>query len=215
MILLNGFSTGLLLQVAIGPVFFLILTITLQRTVIDGLLSVLAVTLADYFYILLAAFGVGRLLERPKIKILMQITSCVALFVFGVIMIANSVRTMQETKTLITGHSDYFNSFLSALILTLSSPVTIVFWTSLFSTKAIDKGYGKRQLIPFGLGAGASTAVFLGLAVVLFSLIKSSVPTLAVRILNGIVGAVLVCYGIRSFLKAIRRSGAGAGAIQP
>ena len=50
-IILDGSIVGLLLQIAIGPVFFFILNISMQNTVVDGLFSVVAVTIVDYIYI--------------------------------------------------------------------------------------------------------------------------------------------------------------------
>ena len=64
----NGLATGLILQLAIGPVFFFIVNLTLRKTIFDGLAGVLAVTLVDYFYIALAIFGIGKLLENKKVK---------------------------------------------------------------------------------------------------------------------------------------------------
>ena len=64
----NGLMTGLVLQLAIGPVFFFIVNLTLQRTIFDGLAGALAVTLGDYFYITLSILGIGKLLERQQIK---------------------------------------------------------------------------------------------------------------------------------------------------
>ena len=60
-VFITGLSTGLVLQLAIGPVFFFVLNISLQRTLVDGLCSVFAVTVVDYFYILLAIVGVCAL----------------------------------------------------------------------------------------------------------------------------------------------------------
>ncbi len=60
----NGLFTGLFFQLAIGPVFFFIANLTLQRSIYDGFAAVLAVTLVDYFYITLALFGIGKLLEE-------------------------------------------------------------------------------------------------------------------------------------------------------
>ena len=50
-IFVNGLLTGLVLQMAIGPVFFFIINIALQKTLYDGFAAVSAVTLVDYFYI--------------------------------------------------------------------------------------------------------------------------------------------------------------------
>ena len=58
----NGLVTGLFLQLAVGPVFFYIINLAIQRTIFDGLLGVLAVTIVDLFYISLAFFGIGKLL---------------------------------------------------------------------------------------------------------------------------------------------------------
>lgn len=204
--MLDGFLTGLLLQAAIGPVFFFVLNTTIQRTVLDGLLAVLGVTLVDYFYIFLAAIGVGKLLARPRIRLVMQIVSSTVLVGFGVMMIITAAKDVGGSGSGVNGQSACWVSFISALLLTLSNPLTIVFWTSLFATKALEKGYNKRQLVPFGLGAGASTAVFLGLAVLVFSLLRSSIPQLLVRLLNAAVGTVLVVYGIVRLFKGIKKN---------
>ena len=42
----NGLLTGLVLQMAIGPVFFFIVNLTLQKTIFDGFSGVIGVTLA-------------------------------------------------------------------------------------------------------------------------------------------------------------------------
>ena len=202
-IVANGFAAGLLLQAAVGPVFFFILNTTLQRTVYDGLLAVGAVTLVDCFYILLAGVGVGRLLERPRIRLAMRIGSSAVLAAFGVVMWLSALAGRGTTGAAASGSPSHAASFLSALLLTLSSPLTIVFWTGLFAAKAAEKGYGRRELIPFGLGAGTSTAVFLSLAVVVFALLRSAIPVIAVRVLNAAVASLLIAYAVVRLAKGI------------
>ena len=57
----NGLLTGLTLQLAIGPVFLFIANLTLQKSTLDGLAGVVAVTIVDYLYITLSILGIGRL----------------------------------------------------------------------------------------------------------------------------------------------------------
>src|SRR3989338_9635069 len=83
----NGLATGLILQLAIGPVFFFIINLTLQKTIFDGLIAVLAVTIVDYFYITLAILGIGKFLIKEKVKKIFVIVSSVVLIVFGFIII--------------------------------------------------------------------------------------------------------------------------------
>lgn len=205
-IMLNGFLTGLILQIAIGPVFFFILNISLQKTVIDGLFAISAVTLVDYIFIALAVLGVGKLLEKPKIKHASGIISSLVLILFGIIMILsiNQSNPVSSPNNLI--QSNYISSFISAFILTISSPLTIVFWTSLFATKAIEKGYAQKQLIFFGIAAGLATLVFLGSSVTLLSIFRASIPLALLRVLNTAVGLLLIIYGVIRLCKiAINR----------
>lgn len=194
-IALNGFLTGLLLQIAIGPVFFFILNISLRRTLADGLSAVIAVTLVDYIFIALAVMGVGKLLERPKIKFAAGITSAVVLILFGMVMMLSIAPAGGAPVPGDGLASDLVASFAGAFLLTISSPLTIVFWTSLFAAKAIEKGYAKNQLIVFGIAAGLATLVFLGAAVTLLSMIRASIPDTLLRISNLAVGALLIVYG--------------------
>jgi threonine/homoserine/homoserine lactone efflux protein len=204
-IILSGFLTGLVLQIAVGPVFFFILNITLQKTVIDGWFAVVAVTIVDYFYIALAVVGIGKLLEKPKIKLGLGITSSVVLILFGILMILTSQPDHVDHIPNTGFGSNYIYSFLSTFFLTLSSPLTIVFWTGLFATKAIEKEYATRQLFIFGMAAGSATFIFLGSSVALFSVIRSSIPIAFLTVSNIAVGGLLIFYGTIRFYKIATR----------
>ena len=58
----NGLATGLVLQVAVGPVFFFIVNLALQKSILDGLVGTVAVTVVDYFYIALSILCICKLL---------------------------------------------------------------------------------------------------------------------------------------------------------
>jgi len=205
-IMFDGFLTGLILQIAIGPVFFYILNLSLQRTIFDGLLAVVAVTIVDYFFIALAVLGVGKLLEKPRIKLGLGIISSIVLILFGIVMILSIHQTSQMVNPNSVIESNRMASFISAFVLTISSPLTIVFWTSLFAAKAIERGYAQNQLICFGLAAGLATLVFLGASVTLLSFIRASIPLIFLKICNVGVGSLLIIYGIVRLKKMTRRS---------
>jgi len=204
-IVASGFITGLLLQIAIGPVFFLILNITIQRSLVDGLFAVAAVTIADYTYILLAIFGVGKLLGNPRIKRALGICSSIVIVLLALVMII-SARSPAKRAIGGTSSSNHIASFLSAFGLTISSPLTIVFWTSMFASRALEKGYNKKQVLLFGLSAGIATVVFLGLSAILFSFLRTSIPLEVLPIVNIAVGIALIAYGILRLAKSIRKS---------
>jgi len=198
----NGLATGLILQLAVGPVFFFIANLTLQGTIFNGLAGVLAVTIVDYFYIALAIFGVGKLLENNKVKKIFGIVSSIVLAVFGLIIIKGVVGGVSSTTGTIS--MTLISSFISVFLLTISSPMTIVFFTSLFTAKALEYNYQKKELLMFGLGTGFATLSFMGVSTIIFSLIKGDIPVLLIKILNLIVGCLLIGYGGIRLIKSSR-----------
>lgn len=201
----NGLLTGLTLQLAIGPVFFFTINLALQKTVLDGFAGVSAVTLVDYFYISLAIFGIGKLLEHEKFKKVFGILSSAVLMGFGLLLLKGAVEG-SASATVVGGAVSMLASFTSVFLLTISSPMTIVFFTSLFTAKAVEYDYTKNELVRFGIGTGLATFLFMGSAVILFSLIRGTVPILLIQILNGVVGCLLVGYGGIRLLKAIKQT---------
>ena len=203
-VFINGLLTGLLLQTAVGPVFFYVFNITVQKGWKHGAAAVAAVTIADYIYITLAAAGVGRLLEKDRVKKISGIIGALVLTIFGTIMLLSAWKTAAGGEPAVTT-GDWPSSFLSAFFLTVSSPLTIIFWTGLFAAKASEKNYSRKQLVLFGLSAGSATLLFLGTSVAVFSLTKTFIPPIVVKILNITVGALLVVYGIIRFLKVFKK----------
>src|SRR3989344_364626 len=196
----KGLVTGLFLQLAVGPVFFYIINLAIQRTIFDGLLGVLAVTIVDLFYISLALFGIGKLLEKNKIKIVFVIISSITLIIFGGLMIMNGLNGTLTNATEINS-LNIFSSFISTFLLTIFNPMTIIFYTSLFTAKAIEYKYVKRDLYIFGLAVGSATFIFMSIAVLLFSFIKEIIPLIAAQLLNIFVGIVLIIYGVIRIIK--------------
>jgi threonine/homoserine/homoserine lactone efflux protein len=201
-ILISGLSTGLILQLAIGPVFIFIANIVIQGSLINGLSAAIAVAIVDYLYIVLSIIGTGKILEKQKFKKLSGFLSSSVLLLFGVIMvfpilICNTAETIEFKYP-----STFIPSFISAFLLTLSNPLTIFFWTGLFTTKSIAYKYNKRELMLFGLSAGFATIVFLGTSAILISLIKPNIPLAILKYLNILVGIILILYGIRGLLNS-------------
>ncbi|QTL97533.1 LysE family transporter [Iocasia frigidifontis] len=202
-VILRGLTTGLILQIAIGPVFFFLVNIALQKSLVDGLFAVFAVTIVDYLYIVLAIAGIGRLLEKEKVKKILGFISSVVLIGFGFYM-AVSVLDSVDINMTINHSSNVYQSFISAFILTISSPLTILFWTSVFAARSVEYSLTKKELIAFGLSAGFATPLFLSFSILIITILKSSISPLIVQIANMLVALVLMGYGIMRIIKIIR-----------
>lgn len=203
-IFINGLATGLILQLAIGPIFFFIANLTSRRTILDGLAGVAAVTIVDYFYITLAIFGIGKLLEKKKVKKVFGVISSVVLAAFGIIII-KGITSAGIMTSVVSNSTDLFSSFASVFLLTISSPMTIVFFTSLFTAIAVKYNYTKKELLIFGLGTGMATLLFMGTSVIVFSIIRENIPVILIQTLNFIVGCLLVGYGVVRLVKIFQK----------
>jgi threonine/homoserine/homoserine lactone efflux protein len=199
----KGFMTGLILQLAIGPVFFYFVNLTLQRSFLDGFVAVFAVTLVDYLYIILAVLGIGQLLKNKKINKLLAVISSFILVVFGLFMIKAVIANFAG-NSLNAAPSDLVFSFLSTFALTISNPITIVFFTGIFTAKAMEHDFSVKELYIFGFGVGLMTFIFNVSAIGLLSLIKTAVPILLIRILNGFVGVLFITYGIFRLFRILK-----------
>ncbi|MDD4607173.1 MAG: LysE family transporter [Patescibacteria group bacterium] len=200
----NGLFTGFVIQLAIGPIFFFVINLTLQKTILDGLMGVFAATIVGYIYIALSAFGIGKLLENKKTSKIFAAISSIVLIIFGGIIIKGALSSGVSDSVINT--SSLFSSFTSVFLLAISNPLSIVFFTSLFSTKAIEYNYTKKELYFFGLGTGLSTLIFMGGAVLIFSLLKGTIPTIVMQILNIIVGILIIGYGTMRLVKLLKEN---------
>lgn len=202
MVFLDGLLTGLILQIAIGPVFFYILNLAISRSLADAYAAICAAVLVDYLYITLAILGVGKVLENRRVKTILGVVGAVVLGIFGWVMIQDPFNSGQGFESII-GPSHPLSSFLSTLLLTISSPLTIVFWTGIFASKAIEKDYTRKELVPFGIAAGLATIVFMGSSITGLYFLKCSLPESLIHYLNVGVGGILILYGVIRFGKLI------------
>lgn len=123
------------------------------------------------------------------------------LIIFGAIII-KGITGGGFTNIATTYSSNLIASFTSVFFLTISSPMTIVFFTSLFTAKAVEYNYTKKELYLFGFGTGMATFLFMGTSAILFSLISGTIPVLLIQILNFVVGFLLIGYGGFRLVKA-------------
>ncbi|OCL26268.1 hypothetical protein U472_09665 [Orenia metallireducens] len=205
-VFLRGLSTGLILQIAIGPVFFFLANLALQKSLIDGLFAVAAVTIVDYLYIALAIAGIGKLLEKKKIKKTLGTISSIVLIAFGFYMAISISNSVNISLTINDPSSNLFKSFISAFLLTISSPLTILFWTSVFAARSVEYSLSKKELVIFGLSAGFATPLFLSVSIFIITILKTLISPLIVQLANMLVAFILIGYGILRIIEIIRNS---------
>ena len=200
----KGFRFGMLLQIAVGPVCLFIFQTAIASGFLAAESGVLGVVLVDTLYILLAILGVGTLLDKfDKTRIILKYFGAVVLVIFGLSNILGVFGiSFLPGLSLAYGHESD-NVFMKVLLLTLSNPLTILFWAGVFSTKLTEEKMNRVEIHLFGSGAILSTAFFLSLVAFAGSLINTFISNAIINTLNMLVGIVLIIFGIKTALKDV------------
>ena len=195
----DGLKFGMLLQLAVGPMCLMVFNTAKNVSFLVALSLVLAIALVDAFYILLAGLGVSKLIEKKNVKAILKIVGSLVLAIFGLNIILNVFNI-----NLIPGLNlkpNTANIFIQGLILTLSNPITIVFWGSVLTTKIIDDGLKKKELFIFSIGLVSATLFFLTFIAVLGTILSGFIPESISNVLNVIVGLLIIFFGIKMLVK--------------
>lgn len=198
----KGFRFGMLLQIAIGPVCLLILQTAIASGFAAAESGVLAVVLVDALFIFAAIWGIGALFTRfPQTKVILKFFGGLVLILFGFSNILGLFGITLIPGLNLSARSGSGSFFTTMLVLTLSNPLTILFWAGVFSTKLAEENFQRGQVYAFGGGAVLSTAFFLSLVSFLGSLVNAYLPPMFIQALNFIVGLVLIGFGLHTMLK--------------
>ena len=196
---LEGLKFGMLLQLAVGPMCLMVFNTAKDAGFWVAFSLVLSITLVDAFYIVLAALGASRLLEKPAVKKAFRYIGGGVLVLFGLNTLLGAFGI-----SLIPGGGVQVNSasvFLQGLLLTLSNPITIVFWGSVLTGKIIEDDLKKKELAVFSLGLVSATLFFLSAVAGLGMVLSSFLPETVSRGLNVLVGALIIFFGVRMMVK--------------
>jgi len=197
----KGFKFGMLLQLAIGPMCLMVFNTSAAHGFFTGLVLVIAIAVIDAIYIMLSGLGVAAIMNKKNVRVVIKILGCIILVLFGVNAIFSTMQVSFLPEIHIFSHSSNGNIFIQGLLLTASNPLTIIFWSGVFSTQVVENDLSKRQLISFGFGCVMSTLIFLTLISLGGSILNGFLPSSVIHVLNDLVGVVLIFFGIRLLFK--------------
>jgi len=192
---IKGLGFGMVLQLSIGPVCIAVLHRSIIRGFFDTFKMILAVALVDGVYIVLSFAGISGFLSIEPIRKAVLITGAGVLIYFGVKhLIKHSCNGINSTNT--------GSSFLYGIKLTLTNPLTIVFWSGAFgSLIASGRLEGMIEVAAFSAGCIASTVLFLSVVSAGAVRISGAMGIKPLRYLDFAVGLFLIGFGIYMVIK--------------
>lgn len=198
----KGFRFGMFLQIAVGPICLFIFQTAATSDFMAAETGVLGVVVIDGLYILAAIFGLGRILNRyPKMKGFICYFGAAVLMLFGLSNIVSGIGV--SLLPTFDFHANQTNEmvFIKTLVLTLSNPLTILFWAGVLSTKLVEENLQQHDMYLFGFGAVLSTFLFLTFISFIGTFLFLFLEPVVLIGFNIIVGIVLVGFGFRTATK--------------
>ena len=191
---LQGVTLGFAIAAPVGPIGLLCIQRTLNQGRITGLISGLGAASADAVYGFIAAFGLsmisGFLLEQ---QLWLGIVGGLYLCYLGVRMAlaAPSAETVEVKNTSLAA------AYASTFALTLTNPVTILFFLAVYAGAGLAAGVGDYRAATWLV-----TGVFLGSALWWLllsstaSLLRRRINVMALRWINILAGIVIIGFGL-------------------
>ena len=200
-LVLKGLRFGMLLQLAVGPVCLMVLRTSATHGFLATLPFVLAVTLADGLFIALSLLGATTVLNQPKARGKARILGGAVLMLFGLDMTLGAFNLRLFPGVTLFTVAEGTNLFMRGLLLTLSNPLTIVFWSGVLTAKVAENAWRGQELYLFSLGCVLATFLFLNAVSALGGSLVPLLPGAVQTVLNGAVGVAIFYFGLRLMLK--------------
>lgn len=199
-IFLKGLYFGMMLQLAIGPVCLFIFNTATTNGFFSAMQVVVAVTLIDALFIILSLFGISLILNNENTMFFFKIFSGMILIFFGINLICSVFDFPFFNKIFSIENLLNNNFFLTGLALTVSNPLTIVFWSSVFSKQVSENNYNSTKLSFFAIGCISATFLFLIFVSVLGIYFTKFLTQDIISILNLVVGLIIVLFGVKMLI---------------
>jgi len=149
-----GFGFGMVFQLGIGPVSLAVMHKAINERWLAAWAMAWGVALTDGFYIALAALGVAALVQIPALRLLLGIGGPLVLACFGL----RAWRTPVAETGPAPARQGLLGSLLYGIAVTLTNPLTILFWSGVFGRLVLDGRFATpAALAAFGLGCVVAT----------------------------------------------------------
>lgn len=195
-IIIKGISFGLILSVAVGPVFFALVKTSLQKGFKAGVCVAIGVSLSDMCYVLLAYFGVSQFFDNPMVKEQMAFVGGMVIITFGIITMITKPKGYVTDPEKMT-KSNYVKQILKGILINAINPAVLLFWLGVMSLASVDYDFTPNKIIIF-FASILITVFTLDISkVYLANRLRNWMTPKVMRWLFLFVGLALVAFGVK------------------
>lgn len=197
-VLIEGLLIGIAVSIPLGPIAVICVQRTVYKGRLNGFLSGLGAAFADTFFAMIAGLGLAFFVNFFEEKRLyLMLGGGILLIILGARLVFNSA--VKEIKDNLPKYH-LFSDFASVFLLTLSNPITILFFGAVFA------GFGVVEKGNYVLTFVALAGIFIGAVLWWFSLtsivsaFRKNFHISRLMLLNRIAGIFIILFGIYAIL---------------
>ena len=142
-IALNGVKFGIILAFLIGPVFFTIIQVSVEKGFWQGVMVTLGVSLSDTIYVTICYFGLIQIIDDAHFRLGMAYVGGTILIGFGLYHLLVKSRSKGTAFQDQDQKKPFYRYFFKGFIMNGLSPSVFIFWVGTISLASIDYGYSK------------------------------------------------------------------------
>jgi threonine/homoserine/homoserine lactone efflux protein len=199
-IFFQGVIIGILVSIPMGPIGVLCVQRTLHQGRKIGFVSGLGAASADSFFATIAGFGLTFISDFfTNNQFIITLLGATVLVILGVrLFITNTIAQVRKYKTKKT---NMFSDFISVFFLTLSNPITIIFFGLVFTGLGIVKN-DTQSLIFLIIGIFTGAILWWFILSSLVNLFRQYFKIRIIFYINKFAGVLIVLFGIFALLNA-------------
>ncbi len=200
---ISGILLGWLVAVLAGPVFFLIMNVSLHKGFVYAVYIAVGVLLSDAFYIFIAYFGSNFILLLSEHRFWAGIGSALLLAGFGIALLAKKNNIPVEAITLQEKLTAPYVFVLKGFMINAMNPSVLFFWIGVAGTVSVKETYTVNHLVIFYSSILATIFSTDLLKAYIAHRIKKYLTQYVLQMLNRICGFALLGFAIYTFVKAV------------
>lgn len=194
----NGILVGLALAILVGPILFSLIQTSIEQGAKAGLWIALGIWISDILFIGGIVFSVAhisQMTESPLFKPVLGILGGFVLIGIGVGMFISKPPNTDNSST-VSLVSSKWRLWLEGFLINTINPFTIIFWTSVITTRAVTESlFSYNSYLFFGSILG-TIIVTDSLKIFLAKKIRTYLKPIHILGMRKISGVALFLFGI-------------------
>jgi len=197
--LIKAIILGFSLAAPVGPIGLLVISRTVRKGRLYGFISGLGATFADGVYGCIAGFGFSAIISfLINHSDIIKPIGCIIMCLIGIKTFLSKTH-VQQVK--VKDAKNLIGAFTSVFFLTLSNPITIVFFIALFSGLGLHVGNSYFSILTFIIGVLLGSAAWWLILSSITGVIRHKINEKTIGVINKISGTVLVILAVIAYLK--------------